>query len=261
MNNGVDSTGVITTAGMVSFARIDCYYNNGSCTTDPGQPPEVAQNQAHAYGEASLRERAYPYSSDDDIFEAPQNCIYFANTNGQEYAYRYAEYNPDDRARAYPHLTKRLIKTSPGRCFQYQPSPSYTERSADGPNSVVVFPYSNGTIDRALRIARTNTAFDSTTYVYTGVQAPQNATAVTCGPRCIYVYAARQDGVVTHRGNEIFMCPITVSHVTNVEHPAHVVPDETARLAAASIALSGRYTNPNGSHERHWQQYQWFPYG
>ncbi|KAL8650782.1 MAG: hypothetical protein Q9210_003627, partial [Variospora velana] len=57
------------------------------------------------------------------------------------------------------------------------------------------------------------------------------------------------------------MCPITVSEVINAQQPAHKVPDPTARLAAASIALSGRYTNPNESDDKHWQQYQWFPYG
>ncbi|KAI4184662.1 MAG: hypothetical protein LQ348_004519 [Seirophora lacunosa] len=265
MDNGIDSTGVTTSRDMVSFPRIDCYYNNENCTTDPDQPPEVAQNQAHAYGEASLRERACNYTTDEDIFMQPQNCTYFARTNGrefgQEFAYRYAEYNPGDRARAYPYLTKRLIKTSTGQCYQYKQGPGYFEVSPDGPDSVSVWPYSNGTTEGLLRIARTNMAFDSTTYAYTGLQAPQNASAVTCGPRCIWLYAARQGGTVTHRGNDIFMCPITVSEVSDAQRPEHEVPDPTARLAAASIALSGRYTNPNGSDEKHWQQFQWFPYG
>ncbi|KAL8777661.1 MAG: hypothetical protein Q9213_007760 [Squamulea squamosa] len=261
MDNGVDSTGVTHAPGMVSFAKIDCYYNHARCTTDPDQPPEVAQNQAHSYGEASLRERACPYGSDDDIFDAPQNCTYFANTNKQEFAFRYAEYNPDDRARAYPFLTKRLIKTSTGRCFQYKDAGSYYERSNDGPESVVVLSYSNDTTNEILRIARTDTAFNSTTYAYTGLQAPQNTTALTCGPRCIWLYAVRQPGLIRRGRNDIFMCPITVSEVSNVKNRAHMVPDQTARLAAASIALSGRYTNPNGSEIRHWQQYQWFPFG
>ncbi|KAL9009177.1 MAG: hypothetical protein Q9173_005772 [Seirophora scorigena] len=241
------------------------YYNNGNCTTDADQPPEVAQNEAHAYGEASLRERACNYTTDEDIFKQPQNCTYFARTNGrefgEEFAFRYAEYNPGDRARAYPFLTKRLIKTSTGQCYQYKPGRGYFESSPDGPDSVSVWPYSNGTTNGLLRIARTNMAFDSTTYAYTGLQAPQNTSAVTCGPRCIWLYAARQNGTVTRRGNDIFMCPITVSEVSDAQQPAHEVPDPTARLAAASIALSGRYTNPNGNDEKHWQQFQWFPYG
>lgn len=261
MDNGVDSTGVTTAPGRVSFAKIDCYYNNGRCTTDPDQPPEVAQNVAHSYGAASLRERACPYTTDHDILQAPQNCTYFANRNEQEFAYRYAEYNTHDRARAYPHLTKRLIKTFPGQCYQYKTGREYQEESPDGPLSIQVWSYSNETTDGLLRVARTDTAFDSTTYAYTGIEAPQNASAVSCGPRCIWLYAIRQAGVVTHRGHDVFMCPITVSDVSNAQSPAHIVPDHTARLAAASIALTGRYTNPNGSAERHWQQYQWFPFG
>ena len=262
MDNGVDSTGVVHSRGTVSFAKISCYYNNGTCTTDPDQPPEVAQNEAHSYGEASLRERKCQYSTDDDIFESPQNCTYFENRNLQEYAYRYMEYNPDDQARAYPYLTKRVIKTSTGKCFQAFPNATHEEDSPDGPQSIRVYPYSNGTDDGTLRVAVTDLSFDSTTYAFTGVNAPQNASAsdVVCGPRCIWLYAVRQGGPVTHRKDTIFMCPITVSNVTNDENPAHILPDNTARLAAASIGLSGRYTNPDGP-QKVWQQYQWYPFG
>ncbi|KAL8938623.1 MAG: hypothetical protein Q9216_003799 [Gyalolechia sp. 2 TL-2023] len=262
METGVNSTGVTTSRGNVSFAKIDCYYNSGNCTTAPDQPPEVAQNEAHAYGEASLRERRCPYETDDDIFKSREDCTYFTRGDSQEYAYRYMEYNPDDRARAYPHPTERLIKTSTGQCSQYKPNASHPVGSPDGPASILVFPYSDGREDTALRIARTDSAFDSTTYAFTGIHPPQAASAstVVCGPRCIWVYAIRHHGPVTERDDEIFKCPITVSNVSNVDDMAHVVPHNTARLAAASIALSGRYTNPD-SDEKEWQQYQWYPYG
>ncbi|KAL9003632.1 MAG: hypothetical protein Q9188_003509 [Gyalolechia gomerana] len=260
MDGGVDSTGITTSRGMVTFARIDCYYNKGTCTTD--QPPEVAQNEAHAYGEASLRERSCSYVADDDIFKSSQGCTYFARKDGQEYAYRYREYNPHDQGRAYPYLTKRLIKASTGQCSQFKANTPYPDQSPDGPESIFVFPYRNGTEDRRLRIARTDAAFDSTTYTFTGTHAPQaaSAPAVVCGPRCIWLYAIRNWGPVTKRERAIFVCPITVSDVSDVEDQAHIVPNDTARLAAASIALSGRYTNP-GKDGKHWEQYQWYPYG
>ncbi|KAL9599152.1 MAG: hypothetical protein Q9219_004019 [cf. Caloplaca sp. 3 TL-2023] len=264
MDNGVDSTGITLSNGQVSFAKIACYYDHGSCLTDPAQPPEVAQNEAHAYGEASLREKSCSYNTDDDIYESPQNCTYFERPDGQEFAYRYSEYNTGDRAGAFPYLTKRLIKASTGQCFRYQPRQFYLEESRDGPESIRVYPYFNGTFNGTLRVASADTHFDSTTYAYMGFSAPQNASAsdVTCGPRCIRLYAVRQNGNVTDRGADIFMCPITVSEVSNIEDPAHVVPDDTARLAAASIALSGRYTFPNDSDViRQWQQYQWYPFG
>ncbi|KAL8752357.1 MAG: hypothetical protein Q9199_005797 [Rusavskia elegans] len=75
------------------------------------------------------------------------------------------------------------------------------------------------------------------------------------------VYTIRWNGTVTDRGTDVLKCPISVSNVTNVGDPAHVVPDNTARMAAASIALSGRYTNPNKDPVKHWQQFQLYPYG
>ncbi|KAL8895531.1 MAG: hypothetical protein Q9207_008134, partial [Kuettlingeria erythrocarpa] len=188
-DNGVDLTGVTTAPGMVSLAKIDCYYNNGRCITDPDQPPEVAQNVAHSYGAASLRERACPYTTDDDILRAPQNCTCFANKDGQGFAYRYNEYNPHDRARAYPHLTERLVRTFPGQCFQYKTGGEYQEESPDGTLSIQVWSYSNETTDGLLRAARTDTVFDSTTYAYTGVEAPQNASALSfiAGAHCVLI--------------------------------------------------------------------------
>ncbi|KAL8835191.1 MAG: hypothetical protein Q9176_007047 [Flavoplaca citrina] len=263
MDNGVDSTTITTSSGMVSVPRVDCYYNDGNCTTAPDQPPEIAQNEAHAYGELTQGLEGCPYTTDEDIFSSSQDCQYFYSNNRQEFAYRFAEYNPRDRRRAYPYQTQRLIKTSPGQCYQYTPRDNdiYFTNSRDGPQSMVVHRFLDGTDEDLITVSRSKTAFDSTTYAYIGIQAPQNASAVACGPRCIWVYAIRFNGTVTHRGTDIFKCPITVSTVTNTADPAHFVPNNTARMAAASIALTGRYTNPIGDPMKHWQQYQLYPYG
>ncbi|KAL8846417.1 MAG: hypothetical protein Q9221_008499 [Calogaya cf. arnoldii] len=264
MDNGVDSTTITTSRGNVSVPRLDCYYNKGICTTLPDQPPEIAQNEAHAYGELTEGLEGCPYATDDDIFNSPQDCEYFYSKRDQEFAYRFAEYNPQDRGRrAYPYRTRRLIKVSSGQCYRSSPRGNdvYFAPFKDEPRSMVVLRFSNGTDDELVSVDRSDTAFDSTTYAYLGEQAPQNATAVACGPRCIWVYAIRWNGTVTHRGTDVFKCPITVSNVTNVDDPAHIVPDDTARMAAASIALTGRYTIPNGPMRRYWQQYQLYPYG
>ncbi|KAL8651895.1 MAG: hypothetical protein Q9226_004493 [Calogaya cf. arnoldii] len=263
MDNGVDSTTITTSHGNVSVPRVDCYYNKGICTTLPDQPPEIAQNEAHAYGELTEGLEGCPYATDDDIFNSPQDCEYFYSNRGQEFAYRFAEYNPQDRGRrAYPYQTRRLIKVSSGQCYRSSPRKAdiYFAPFKDEPRSMMVLRISNGTDDERVWVDRSDTAFDSTTYAYTGEQAPQNATAQACGPRCIWVYAIRWNGTVTNRGIDVFKCPITVSNVTNVDDPAHIVPDNTARMAAASIALTGRYTNPKGP-MKHWQQYQLYPYG
>ncbi|KAL8998264.1 MAG: hypothetical protein Q9169_002668 [Polycauliona sp. 2 TL-2023] len=263
MDNGVDSTTITTSSGIISVPKVDCYYNQDVCTTNPDRPPEIARNEAHAYGELTQGLKSCPYVTDNDIYRSSQDCQYFYSNVSQEYAYRFAEYNPQDRRRVYPYQTKRLTKASLGPCYQTTLDGDEIDfvDSRDGPHSIVVHQFSNGTENDTVAIARSDTAFDSMTYAYIGDQAPQNASAVACGPRCIWVYAIRSRGVVRTHGTDIFKCAITVSTVTNADDPGHTVPDSTARMAAASIALSGRYTNPIGDPVKHWQQFQLYPYG
>ncbi|KAI4240907.1 MAG: hypothetical protein LQ352_007541, partial [Teloschistes flavicans] len=266
MDNGHNSQAITTSRGIVSVPLVDCYYNNGTCTTNSTEPPEIAQNEAHSYGEITPGQRPCLYTTDDDIFSARQNCQYFSNRDQQEFAYRFMEYNPNyDNAHAYPYLTKRLIKASAGACYQYTTGTSWDIASHDGPRSVRVWPYTNGTYNGTISIPIPDTANDSTTYAYLGDLTPQDAIEQACGPRCIYLYAVRFGGPVTNRSEAVFQCSITISNVTNDMDPAHVVPDNTARMAAASIALTGRYTEPNpngnGTAEQRWQQYRLYPYG
>ncbi|KAL8727357.1 MAG: hypothetical protein Q9166_006126 [cf. Caloplaca sp. 2 TL-2023] len=188
---------------MVSVPRIVCYYNNGTCTTDQNQPPEIAQNEAHGYGELTHGALECWYTTDNDIFESSQDFQYFQSSNSQQFAYRFSEYNPNDRSQAYPYSTNRLNKTSPGQCDRYTPEPSYHVDSTDGPESKVVYPFSNGTNDDQIAVSRPDTAYDSTTYASNGSQAPQNTSAAACGPRCIWLYAIRHNGTVTRRGIDV----------------------------------------------------------
>lgn len=66
MANGVDSTIITTSSGMVSVPRIDCYYNDGVYTTDPDQSAEIAQNEAHAYRELTQGLEGCPYTTNED---------------------------------------------------------------------------------------------------------------------------------------------------------------------------------------------------
>ena len=260
MDGGTDSTTITTRNGMVNVSKIDCYYAENICGNRPGAPPEITQNQAHTYGELTRGFRRCPYSSDQDIYDSPQNCDYFYNNATQEFAYRYAEYNPHDRARAYPYLTDRIVRASAGNCYQYGFDSSYFIDSNDGKQETFVFLYSNETFNGSIAIPRPVTAFDSSTYVYNGILAPQNATVQSCGPRCIQLYVFRSLGPITKRNDTFFQCSVTVTNVSNADQDAHKLPDDNARLAAASIALSGRYTNPNGSTTKNWQQYQLYPF-
>ncbi|CAO1596238.1 hypothetical protein XANCAGTX0491_000091 [Xanthoria calcicola] len=174
MDNGVNSTIITTSRGNVSVPHVECYYNRGVCTTTPDQPPEIAQNEAHAYGELTQGLERCPYATDEDIFKASQDCQYFKSNVSQEFAYRFAEYNPQDRRRVYPYQTKRLIKVSSGACHRSSPEGNdvYYAPFKDEPRSMVVLRISNGTDDELVSVDRSVTAFDSTTYAYLGVLAP-----------------------------------------------------------------------------------------
>lgn len=121
MDTGVDSKTITTNRPMVSVRQVDCYYNRGTCSTDPTQPPEIAQNEAHTYGELTQGLKSCPYATDEDIFHASQDCQYCYSNRSQEFAYRFPEYNPKDRRRAYPYQTQRLFKVSPGPCYRSSP--------------------------------------------------------------------------------------------------------------------------------------------
>ena len=85
---------------------------------------------------------------------------------------------------------------------------------------------------------------DSTTY-YT---SPQDG---DCGPRCANVCAFENSGSTGFYHE----CNITISNVNNATLPEHEIPDEIAKLAAASIALQG-YQAKNVAN-----QYQRYPAG
>ena len=172
------------------------------------------------------------------------------------------EYNLNDDFGSFPHLTDRIIKASTGTCYQYSVGIPTTIDSTDGIQAEFVMPFYNATFNGSLPIPRPDAAFDATTYIWNGTLAPQNETVQTCGPRCVYLYAFQSQGIQTKRPNTMFQCPITIGEVTSSSplQDAHKVPDDIARLAAASIALVGRYTNPKGSDGKVWTQYQLYPW-
>ena len=263
MDGGTDATTITTRNGTVSVSRIDCYYAENRCGNRPDAPPEITQSQAHTYGELTRGQMRCPYTTDQDIYNSPQNCTYFYNSVSLEFAYRFAEYNPHDRARAYPYLTKRIVRASADNCHQYSVSSIDAIDSQDGEKATWMFRYHNQTFNGSLPIPKADAANDSSTYVYNGLLAPQNATVQSCGPRCIQLFALRNEGTATTRPRSLFQCSVTVSNVSNANEDAHHLPDDNARLAAASIALSGRYTRPigGGPRQRQWQQYQLYPFG
>ena len=83
---------------------------------------------------------------------------------------------------------------------------------------------------------------------------------MTCGPRCMTMYALRLGANTNDPTTAIFECPLTISNVNNATADYQEVPDYMALIAASSIALSGRLVHtPNG--EPLWAQYKLYTSG
>ena len=249
MDKGFNSSGIVTGPGTVQAARLNF--------SDGEMPLDSLQSFIHAMGETTLGWSNCSYNTDDDIKKASQDCVYFTRTSGSEFAFRFAEYNLNDLSSAYPYRTDRIVKASPGNCYEYGVSKDKISEadSPDGKKEVFVYPFYNETYNGILPVPKPNSAFDATTYVWNGTEVPQNATVQLCGPRCVWLYAFQSIGDITDRPDMVYQCPITISEVSGTTQEAHILSDENARLLAASIALSGRYTNPNGP-RKVWRQYQ-----
>lgn len=261
MDRGTDSSGILTSSGKINASSLECYRDsilNLNCPT----APETPQSLAHAYGEITTALVYCSYTTDDDIKAAPQDCAYFGKDDGEEFAYRYMEYSLSDPARAYPYLTNRIIRASPGDCYQYSVGNYDEVDSTDGIQGTRIYQFYNATYNGSLPIPRPSEEFDSTTFIWNGTATPIDETVQSCGPRCVWLYAYQGLGIMSKRPSLIFQCPITVGEVSNTNQSAHRLSDENARLAGASIALSGRYTNPDGLDKPSvWEQYQLYSWG
>ena len=74
----------------------------------------------------------------------------------------------------------------------------------------------------------------------------------------MYVWGHRSGSGPRRNDVEVFQCPITIGTVTNVTHDNQTISDDIARLAATSIALSGRQ---NADKNKNWTQYQLYTLG
>ena len=163
-------------------------------------------------------------------------------------------------------MTDRVVKANVGQCYQYDIdwSDSPVTSSTDGINDTQVLTFTNKTFTGHLPIPKADGAYNSTTYVYNGTDLPTNETQIDCGPRCLEMYIYRL-GDRTNLSSQaagdtyIFSCEISVSEVYNATEDWHNLSDENARLAIASIALTGRFTNLETDQD--WRQYQLYTWG
>lgn len=260
VDGGTGSKDTYTSKGTVNASNLECYHNlfNGGpgCANDDDGS---SQTLAHAYGDLSRSSPCCPYSTIEDILNSKKGtseCRYYCSTdrNKQQFAYRFHEYNPDDKSRTYPHLTERIVTASSGECQNYsiRLSPKPTENG----NLRYEYYINSDTIEGNMTIPVSLNADDATTYVYRGIHIPQKAALQRCGSRCMTVWAHRSRG--HGEDPQIYACPITVENVTNVDIDSQNISDEIAILAATSIALSGRR---NSDKHENWNQYQLYTYG
>ncbi|ERF70237.1 hypothetical protein EPUS_00425 [Endocarpon pusillum Z07020] len=260
VDGGNDATGTIFRPGMVLVPKLDCYYNYEDLCPIFEEAPQVL---AHSFGEAITSQPSCNYTSTASILDYTRECYYFRRHDRQEYAFRYSEHNPNDKARAYPYLTDRIITASPGGCRELNITKTSRVDDPDGRGAVTRFELSNSPYSSNITVNNAHLAHDATTYIYQGFKIPQHATIFDCGDRCMVIYALRQRGGVRKEPDRVFECTITISSVTNVSDPVfleHHVPDDIARLAAASIALQGRYQNPFRDETKRWWQSQLYPW-
>ena len=255
MDMGSGSAGTYAVNGTILAPRLDCFARNNACDTTVVAP----QTTAHSFGALTQGQTCCTYNITADIFSATQSCPYFCSADRREFAYRFNEYNPLDTTFIYPYLTNRLIKSKVEACYKYDInwSKSPIIDSPDGDNDTQFFFYNNSTYSSKIAIPRSVGAFNSTTYVYDGVNIPQFATRVARGPRCLTIYVLRLGRPFPAN---IFSCDISVTNVTNTTAPWQEYPDGMARLAVASIALTGRMRHFKGV-GLSWQQYQLYPWG
>ena len=210
------------------------------------------QARAHAGGDISLGFPCGPYNETSQILSSQDDYRYYCrrNRHQQEFAYRFNEYNPADKLKAYPRFTKRIITASAGECFEYQ----MVGEPTSVPDGNLDYKYTNGTFSGNITIPAQSGAIDGTTYIYQGINTPQKAVTYACGPRCIWVWAHKSRG--HGEKSAFFQCPITVNTVSNAPNDTQHISDDMARIAAASIALQGRPADNNI-----WKQYQLYTFG
>ena len=262
MENGIDSNGTFTTQDLVSVPKLDCFYNPN--TYECLDAPESNLTFANAYGRLIRGAERCMYLSNDRKLPADQLCDFYYREDWQEFTYRFREWNANDRTFAYPYLTDRTIQAYPGKCHEYKiREPIQPVNTPDGPETGWVYSFYNETYNSSLWIPRFDAAFDATTYIYNSLAYPQEVNEMTCGDRCLQMFAFRSKGVRSNRTNAMFSCPITISEVSNPTQPAHHVTADIAKIAAAAIALHGRYTTPDDKRpdEKDWHQFQLYPWG
>lgn len=255
IDDGTNYRDTFITEGNVTATNFDCYFSNSTQSECPGDVP--SQATAQRYGELSQRTGSCTeYTTLDDILESTSNPAYYCRRKpeNQEFAYRFKEWNPQDNESNYPSFSNRTITVSSGPCFEYEEVGSIDALDDLGNMAATEYTYKNATFNSTVVIPKASEGLSGTTFVYRGIKLPRDAETYACGARCIKMFAYKKQG--PNERSKFYECPITVSLVSNNVTKEHHIQNRVARVAAASIALQGRWF---GTFENQiWKQYQFY---
>ncbi|KAL9629944.1 MAG: hypothetical protein Q9164_006652, partial [Protoblastenia rupestris] len=227
----------------------------------------TAHKTAHSYGERVQGTSCGSYNTIVEVVESKHDHAYYCSKNmaNPEFTYRFNEYNPDDLKETYPRFTNRTITASAGECLVYEvKNTTIGLDDVDGRGAGTTFVYGNDTFTEDIQIPASSLGGNYTTYIYRGFNAPPDAALQTCGdPRCMWLWAFKNSNVNKtdddRDPSRFYKCPITISNVTNTRNDSQIISHDTARIAAVSIALQGRWTGKPDN--RNFRSYQFYPPG
>ena len=252
VENGKTYTDTYIEKGIINAANLSSYFNKGIplATVD-------LQALAHTYGELTTNgQECEQYDELGHIYKSQVDSPYFCRRaeGKQEFVYRFKEYNPNDIERHYPYFTNRTVTASSGACFKYDAlSRIDTVPDLNGYMSAAKYHFANSTYQSDITIPMSSEGASATVYVYRGPERPDLAQVNSCGNRCLWMWAHRTS-LLFQNSSTFFQCPISISEVKNATSVAHDISDSMARIAAASIALQGRWAGD--IHNKVWTQYQ-----
>ena len=258
VNGGTNYNDTYTAPGPVRASNLSAYHALWNPTLNLNDP-EIMMSIANNYGHASEASPCCPYDDHSDILNSQQDCSMYCKTGSspKEYAYRFKEYNVNDTSHAYPLFTNRVITSTSAPCRKYNQTAN--------PHSGGYFTYSyrNATYNSTIVVPHEYITVSSTQYIYRdNLTAPQ-AQQYACGPRCITLWAHVTENEANNDGGVFYECDVSFSEVSNVTNATtQAVSNDVARLAAASIALSGRTSDGSpGTVKGPWQQYSLYIFG
>lgn len=254
VGDGTDYRGTFIRDGNVNASDLSCYHRLHSryCA-----PPAMGQALARDYGEYASSYECGNYTEIAEVLNSDSNHPFYCRNipHMQKFAYRFNEYNIDDKQKSYPYFSNRTITTWSGDCFTYDGFNITHLPDVNGNGAGWNISYKNNSFENHISIPKSSLGKNGTTYIYRDINPPPEAKEIACGDRCITMWA--YENPESHP--RLYQCPINVSPVSNATQDAHKIPDGVARLAAASIALQGRWGGRLSN--RSFTQYQFYAYG